>query len=105
MNDRQFSIPAPWEPAPAKTRVMIDAFGGGEFTIETKRGVVLFEFSELFGPLPITKRGAQRDLSHSHPFWRAASLWKVQGRQMDGNRCIWHEPRKPVYETKHLGGR
>jgi len=106
MGDRHYSIPAPRKPAPAKTRVMIDAFGGGEFIIETKRGKVVFEWSDMFGPIPIAKnRGQPRDLVPSHPFWRAASLWNLQGRRTDGKRAVWHEPRKPVYETKHLGGR
>lgn len=105
MSDRQFSIPAPWLKAGDKPRrVMIDCFGGGEYFITVREKKIRFEWSEQFGPLPINKDGSEmRSVGPYHPFWRAASLWNLQGRRLDGSTAIWHEPRPPVYEKKHLG--
>ena len=105
--DRQFSIPKPddWlKPGEKPSRIMIDCFGGGEFFITVREKIVRFEWSEQFGPLPVTKTGAEMtSIGPKHPFWRAVSLWNLQGRRVDGNNAIWHEPKKPV--LKHLGGR
>lgn len=98
MSDRQFSVPFDNE-----TRAMIDCFGDDEFTISVANRDILFEWSERFGPMPITRDGAQRDISHKNPFWRAVSLWDLQGQRTEGKKAIWHEPKKPV--LKHLGGR
>jgi hypothetical protein len=85
-------------------RVMIDCFGGFDpLRIVVRGKAILFEMSEEFGPMPVTGRGAERDLGARHPFWRAVSLWNVQGRRREGDIAIWHEPKKPVLE--HLGGR
>jgi len=109
MTDRQFSIPKPksWcAPNEAPNRIMIDAFGGGEYLIEVRGNPIRFEWSNIFGPMPINKDGSEAlSVGPKHGFWRAASLWNLQGRRLEGNRAIWHEPRKPVYEKKHLGGR
>ena len=107
MSDKQFSIAAPWEkPGDKPTRVMIDCFGGGEYFITVRDQKIRFEWSDQFGPLPIKKGGAEMTgIGPRHPFWRAASLWNLQGRRIDdeGN-AVWHEPRQPVYEKRHLGG-
>lgn len=110
MSDRQFSIPKPegmLEPGEQPSRIMIDCFGGDdEYLIDVRGKLIRFEWSERFGPLPINKDGSEaRSIGPGHGFWRAASLWNLQGRRLEGNRAIWHEPRKPEYETKHLGGR
>jgi hypothetical protein len=98
MTDRQFSVPMP-----DGSRAMLDCFGCAEFEIETSKGVARFEWSNRFGPLPISKSGKPRDLSHRHQIWRAVSLWRLQGSRLEGIRAIWHEPKKPVLQ--HLGGR
>lgn len=100
MSDRQFSIPAPWpEPEGKETRVMIDCYGGDEYVIDVRGKLIRFEWSNIFGPLPINKDGSEcLSIGPKHGFWRAASLWNLQGRRLEGNRAIWHEPRKPVYE-------
>jgi hypothetical protein len=95
--DRQFSV----EQSDG-LRVYLDCFGGGDFTITVRDKKVGFEWSEGFGPLPVGRRGQPLELSHKHPFWRAASLWNLQGRRIEDGECIWHEPRRPV--LKHLGG-
>ncbi len=97
-DDRQFSVPL----GDGK-RAMLDCFGGAEFNIETSKGLIRFEWSERFGPMAVTKTGAERNLSPRHPFWRAASLWNLQGRRVENGLAIWHEPRKPKLE--HIGGR
>jgi hypothetical protein len=109
MADRQFSIPVPdsWrEPDEKPSRIMIDCFGSDdEYLIDVRGKSVRFEWSERFGPMPINKDGSEAlSIGPKHGFWRAASLWNLQGRRLDGNKAIWHEPRKPKYETKHLGG-
>lgn len=83
--------------------VFVDCFGGGEYFISTNRGVIRFEWSDRFGPLPTTKAGRELKLGPRHDFWRAASLWNIQGRRIIDGKAFWHEPRKPV--LKHLGGK
>lgn len=107
--DRQFSIPTPdsWlKPGEKPSRIMIDCFGGDEYLIDIRGKLVRFEWSEQFGPLPINKDGSEAlSIGPKHGFWRAASLWNLQGRRLDGDLAIWHEPRQPVYETEHISGR
>lgn len=100
MSDRQFSIP-PIDGI--SSRVMVDAFGDDDLRIEVVGKIVHFSFSQLFGPWPCTKTGRERSLGPRHPFWRAASLWHLQGSRVESGLAIWHEPKKPV--LKHLGGR
>lgn len=83
----------------------VDWWGGDALKIEIAGRFILFEFSDRFGPMPTTKRGMERKMGPHDPFWRAVSLWKLQGRRTENGVAIWHEPKKPVYETKHLGGR
>lgn len=85
--------------------VCVDCFGvGGLKVIRTPKGLIPFEWSDRFGPLPITATGRQLDLGPRHPFWRAVSLWVMQGRRLKNtNEAEWHEPRAPTY--KHMGGR
>ncbi len=85
------------------THIHICSFSDGDFEIEVGGEVITFEWSNQFGPMPLTKRGYERRLRHSHPFWRAVSLWAIQGKRKDGVRAIWHEPKRPV--TEHIGGR
>lgn len=105
MGDRQFSISSPFDkPGEKRTLVFFDSFGGDEHDIEVGGKVLRFEWSERFGPFPLTKTGAENtSIGPRHKFWRAASLWNLQGRRLEGNKAIWHEPRKPV--LKRLGGR
>jgi len=98
MNDQHFSVPMP-----DGTRAMIDVYGGDEFLISIRDEIIRFEFSEQFGPLPLNKKDAGRPLRPSHPFWRAVSLWRLQGSRVEGGKAIWHVPKQPV--LKHLGGK
>ena len=83
-------------------RACIDRFGVSAYAIDTPKGRILFEFSDLFGPLPINKAGMPIDLDPRHPLWLCASLWNVQGRRVEDGVAIWHEPKKPVMQ--HMGG-
>jgi hypothetical protein len=85
------------------SRAMLDSWGGEELDIVVDGKRIRFEFSEMFGPMAVTKTGAERTLAKPKPFLRAASLWNIQGRRVKDGEAIWHEPKKPVY--KHLGGR
>jgi hypothetical protein len=73
------------------------------YAIVVGNETIRFDWSHQFGPMPITKQRRERNLRHSHPFWRAVSLWNLQGRETKGCQAIWHEPKKPV--LKHIGGR
>lgn len=97
MTDRQFSIPTDYG------RAFGDCFGSGNYLIDVGRKVQQFDWSDRFGPLPTRKNGVPVDLEPKHPFWRAVSLWKLQGARLDGKTAIWHEPKRPV--LKHLGGK
>lgn len=91
MSDLQYSIPDG-----SGGRIFIDQFGSGDYVIEVGKQTIHFEWSDRFGPLPLTKSGMPRDLAWKHRFWRAASLWNLQGQRLEGNKAIWHEPKKPV---------
>lgn len=94
----QYSVPMP-----DGNRAMVDSFFGAELTVVTSKGPIRFEFSEFFGPMPVTATGAERELEPRHPFWRAASLWRLQGARAEGGQAIWREPAKLVLE--HIAGR
>ena len=85
-------------------RLFIDCWGAGGYEIETSDKVVLFDWSERFGPLPVKKNGDERHISHRHPFWRAVSLWRLQGMRLEGKRAIWHEPKRPVTKPGRIRG-
>lgn len=85
--------------------VFIDCFGGPEeYLITVRDKEIRFEWSDRFGPMPINKNGSEcLSVGPKHGFWRAASLWNLQGRRLEGQKAIWHEPKGPV--LKQLGGR
>lgn len=98
MSDHQFSF-KDGDGSP----VFIDCFGDGRYVIHVGDQIIHFDWSDRFGPLSTRKNGQPRELGWRHPFWRAASLWNLQGRRLDGKRAIWHEPKRPV--LKHISGR
>lgn len=60
----------------------------------------VFEWHRIFGPARLTKSG---DVHACQPcgFLRAASLWSVQGRQVDSDGlCVWREPTQPVTDDR-----
>ena len=93
-HDAQFSIGL------GGGRAFIDCFGSGNYKIVVRGVVIQFDWSDGFGPLPMTKSGAERHLSWRHPFWRAASLWNLQGMRVEDGFAIWHEPKSPVTEKR-----
>lgn len=96
-HDRQFSINAEPITGEKNTRIHIDVFGGGEYQIEVRGKLVRFEWSEQFGPMPINQDGSEcLSVGPRHGFWRAASLWNLQGRRIENGKAIWHEPKQPV---------
>ncbi len=96
-HDKQFSVPF----GDKGGRAMIDCFGGDEYLIDVRGKLIRFEWSEQFGPMAINKDGSEElSIGPNHGFWRAASLWNLQGQRLDGNRAIWHEPKKPVTEKR-----
>ena len=96
-HDKQFSVPF----GDRGGQAFIDCFGGGEYLIDVRGKLIRFEWSERFGPLPINKDGSEpRSIGPRHGFWRAASLWNLQGQRVEGKKAIWHEPKKPVTEKR-----
>ena len=83
--------------------VLIDSWGSGPFTITDETGKEwFFEDSDRFGPCIVSKR--THDPLDSQPgqrskFWRAHRIWSRQGRRLDGDRCIWTEPKPTIYRT------
>jgi hypothetical protein len=85
------------------TETMMLDCGGPVFVMQTDKGEVRFEWHHYCGPLPVTRTGSGRNLPSRHPFWRAVSLWDLQGRQVENGYCIWREPKEPVLQ--HIAGR
>ena len=83
-----------------------DTWGSGPFLI-TVRGVQFrFEDSSRFGPVLVNKRGDLLEDPYppeGSPFWRAHTVWRRQGRRLDGSICIWDEPRPMI--IRHIGGK
>lgn len=78
-------------------RFLVNGDSHGDYLIEVNGKPILFDWSERFGPRAINKDGSEKtSVGPKHPFWRAASLWNIQGRRLEGNRAIWHEPKQPV---------
>lgn len=97
MTDRQWSVGS------GRDRVFFDAFGvGPTLEIVTPRGSVRFDFSNMFGPLPVTREGRERNIAHNHPFWRAVSLWSRQGKKVTDGIAIWHEPKQPITDCNNV---
>ncbi len=99
--DQQFSVPTP--ETGEGNRAMLDCSGGRTIKINVRGALIPFQFSERWGPIPVTINGEVRDLHHTHPFWRSVSLWVLQGKYVSDGIAVWHEPKKPVLQ--HLGGR
>ena len=90
--------------APTLRGVCIDSFTDGrDLVIAVGGKIIRFEFGHYFGPMPVTRTGAERDIGPRHPFWRAVSLWRAQGSVVEGSTAVWREPKKPVLQ--HIGGR
>lgn len=63
-----------------------------------------FEWSAMFGPLPMTKTGRVRELGHKHKLWTVTGLWARQGKRVGADGlCIWDPPAK--IRVRHMGGR
>jgi hypothetical protein len=103
-HDKQFSIEGSKAADGSRSRIFIDCFGGGDYHIQVRGKLVRFEWSEMFGPMPVNADGSEaRSIGPRHGFWRAASLWNLQGRRIEDGVCVWHEPKKPVYEIEKVG--
>lgn len=65
-----------------------------------------FDWSETFGPLPVTETGKEINNGPRQSFWDAVTLWNDQGRKVGENGlCIWSEPPDIMDGAIHLGGR
>ncbi|WP_298705454.1 hypothetical protein [uncultured Variovorax sp.] len=65
-----------------------------------------FEMHPTCGPAALDRNGAvaERQPGPRSPFWRAVTLWAMQGRRVDvAGRCIWDEP--PPIRVVHVAGR
>lgn len=65
-----------------------------------------FEMHPTCGPAALDRHGAvaERQPGPRSPFWRAVTLWAMQGRRVDvDGRCVWDEP--PPIRVSHVVGR
>jgi hypothetical protein len=81
----------------------LDSWGAGPFVLHVGTKAWRFEDSDRFGPLIITKRGAEASVQPGErsPFWQAHMAWRKQGRRLaeDGITCIY-DPLKPTLYRK-----
>lgn len=77
-----------------------------DYKIRTRDKVWIFEWSDRFGPLVITKSGkpcVHQPTAERHPFLLAVSYWSKQGKRVgDDGYCVWERP--PPMVMRHLGG-
>lgn len=77
----------------------IDAWGAGPFKIVVDGAAYLFEDSDRFGPVLLTKLGEPtcNQPPERHPFWAGYVPWRSQGRrtEADDMTCAW-SPLKPT---------
>jgi hypothetical protein len=80
----------------AASGAYIDAWGAGPFTIRVAGKTFRFEDSDRFGPYLVSKDGDILDKQprEGAPFWRAHRIWVRQGRRLEGDACIWDEPKQ-----------
>lgn len=74
----------------------LDSWGAGPFEIEAEGEVFRFGDSDRFGPYLANRHGdpiANPYPAERSPFWRAHRIWVRGGRRLEGNKCIWHEPK------------
>lgn len=87
-----------------KNRCRIDAWGAGPFRMVVNGKTVIFEDSDMFGPLFLGKTGiVLGDQRESYAFWAAHHMWVKGGRRTDGDLCIWDEPKPGTYWEDEKG--
>lgn len=73
----------------------------GSYVIAVGARRYRFDYSDIFGPSVVDRSGREiAQPSHRSPFWRAVSLWALQGKRIDDGMCVWHEPAQPVCEQR-----
>lgn len=81
--------------------------GGSDHRItDAAKAEWTFEMHPTCGPATLDRHGAiaERQPGPRSPFWRAVTLWAMQGRRVDTDgRCIWDEP--PTIRVVHVAGR
>ena len=84
--------------------LFIDTWGAGPFRIVMGAREAHFEDSDRFGPLLVSKRGVvlERQPGERSWFWDPYHMWLKGGRRLNGDLCVWDEPRKGTYYR--LGG-
>ncbi|WP_454909791.1 hypothetical protein [Variovorax gossypii] len=86
---------------------MILLAGGQDHRIiDAAKAEWVFEMHPTCGPAVLDRHGAvaDRQPGSRSPFWRAVTLWAMQGRRVDTDgRCIWDEP--PPIRVAHVAGR
>lgn len=78
---------------------------GDSVTYKLRAGgkTFLFEWSNLFGPLVVGKRGQEiAQPGERSPFWEPVTLWFRQGKRTRDGFCVWTP--EPVDILKPLGG-
>lgn len=87
------------------TACILRCSDAADYRIRVDGREYLFEFSAMFGPLFIGKRGHEINQS-SVPLgaFEAVTQWHGQGKRIgESGFCVWRPPDKDI--TQHLGGR
>lgn len=81
--------------------------GGANYRIADSAQVEwTFEMHPTCGPAALDRHGAvsERQPGPRSLFWRAVTLWNMQGQRVDvDGRCVWDEP--PPVRVAHVVGR
>lgn len=78
-----------------------------DLTIEAAGRLFRFEFSKMFGPMMLGKRGQLLESRPPirSPFWRALELWCKQGYRVEAGRCVYDVPPPPSTRFVRIAGR
>lgn len=76
---------------------------GVTYKMRVDNKILLFEFSERFGPLVVGKRGQEVAQPKASKFYEQVTLWSRQGKRMRDGFCVWTP--EPIPITVPMGGR
>lgn len=72
--------------------------GGTTREIEIRGKIYYFEMHRYCGPMAQNKNGEERKTPWPMYVWNAVQLWIDQGKQMDGDRCVYSSDHEVIEE-------